>query len=174
LKTTLEVAQDLVDKRLNLINWERKLQKHEQRVNKIASHIGESRNSSMINQRNDGSENIGSVLGSFIEKKESENNKNLGQERDNNAIKPSANSGPPRTQEVYTKDWKKIIVHSTPERYLASNDFLSVNNNDGKPPFAEISKKKKDENLNGLFIIYVDVLFNLICFFSLMLIFIKL
>ncbi|CAB4410009.1 unnamed protein product [Rhizophagus irregularis] len=161
LKTALEIAQDLVDKRLNLINWERKLQKHEQRVNKISSHIGESKDSSIINQRNDGSRYIGSVLGSFIEKKESENNKNLEQDQENNAIRPSTNSGPSRSQkEVCTEDgWEKIVVRSVPENDLASNNSLSANNdrfcgqidkNNGKPPSAEINEQKYDENLNDM------------------------
>ncbi|CAG8483793.1 17055_t:CDS:2 [Acaulospora morrowiae] len=39
LQTALEVAQDLVDKRLNLLNWERRLKKQEKDVNDMVDRI---------------------------------------------------------------------------------------------------------------------------------------
>ncbi|RIA85112.1 hypothetical protein C1645_831288 [Glomus cerebriforme] len=152
LKTALEVAQDLVDKRLNLINWERRLKQHEQSVNKISSRISESRDSSMINQQNDESGYIGSILGSFFGKKNSENNKIRVQERVDNTTKPRANSSPSKLQKVYTEEeWEKILVCEDELDASPANDE-EFDKNVENSQSAEINKQKqdKDENLSDI------------------------
>jgi hypothetical protein len=151
LQTALEIAQDLVDKRLNLINWERRLRKHEQCVNQIANCMGESKDSSMINQHNDGSGYIGSVLGSFFGKKD----KDQGWERVNDAIRPSEKDAFKSQQGAYTEeDWEKILIRLTPENELASSTSVADDEPNGKLDNnignAEINQQRqnKDELLN--------------------------
>jgi len=161
LKTALEIAQDLVDKRLNLINWERRLKKHEQSINEIANRIGGLEDSSMINQQNenDGSF-IGSIFESFFGKKDNENDYSSSKLR----------------KGIYTEeDWEKILVRLTPAPSSYAPSVVSMDDDelDGKidenvrnSRFAENNQQKQnkeDECLNeakGL--LFVNVVYSLI------------
>ncbi|CAG8533990.1 10342_t:CDS:2 [Funneliformis caledonium] len=144
LEIALEVAQDLVDKRLDLINWERRLKKQEQSINDIASRVGRSGNSNEINHQNDGSGYFGSVLESLFGKNDS------GME---NMIKSREDASLVSQHSVYTEeDWEKIFVRLTPEseknEFISDNEFDGQNYNDFSTfQFAQ-KQQCKNEDLN--------------------------
>ncbi|CAI2168383.1 8363_t:CDS:2, partial [Funneliformis geosporum] len=130
LEIALEVAQCLVDKRSDLINWERRLKKQEQSINDMASRVDRSENSNEINHQNDESGYFGSVLGSFFRKNDNGMD-NMIKTREEDASLISQHI-------VYTEeDWEKILVRLTPES--EKNEFISDNE-------FEINEQKQCKN----------------------------
>ncbi|RHZ75898.1 hypothetical protein Glove_208g175 [Diversispora epigaea] len=92
LQLTLKIAQNLVDKKLTLLEWERGLKKHEKNVNALVNKISSNKDISFMNK--------------FREKKEKPEKQQVVESRDHELCCRSSH-------DFSESDWERLIIRST-------------------------------------------------------------
>ncbi|CAG8547188.1 3297_t:CDS:2 [Diversispora eburnea] len=135
LQLALKIAQNLVDKKLTLLEWERGLKKHEKHVNSLVNRISSNKDISFMNNK-------------FGEKKEKSEKQRAVESRDHELS----------SHDFSESDWERLIIRtaeSDSEEYLVSPTMPS-NQKHQKYQNDVMKDQETSESKSDEFVVSID------------------